>query len=189
MRERYHLHPLPTEIVDLAPHYRGFDYMVRQRYRGHQIQPRARSSTRCRKAVLPAWLIEQHGFSIVAIEADWPDASRVDRYVRHRCQHLPPPERATEFGGFFDRFGNGRVVLLGEATHGTADFYNARAAITRRGRRTYDDECFARFPTWMWRNEEVREFVEWLRAHNEAVTASSSGDWMSIHCVARSPRS
>jgi erythromycin esterase-like protein len=80
------------------------------------------------------------------------------------------------------RFGNARVVLLGEATHGTADFYNARAAITRRlieqhgfsivaveadwpnasrvdryvrhrGRGTYDEECFARFPTWMWRGD------------------------------------
>ena len=24
--------------------------------------------------------------------------------------------------------------------------------------------AFARFPTWMWRNKEVREFVDWLRA-------------------------
>src|SRR3954447_1229097 len=119
--------------------------------------------------------------------------------IRHGCEHLPAPERATEFGAFFDRFGGARVVLLGEATHGTADFYNVRAAITRRliehhgfsivaveadwpdanrvdrdvrhrGSGTYDQECFARFPTWMWRNEEVRQFVEWLRAHNEAIT-------------------
>ncbi|MBV9394444.1 MAG: DUF1236 domain-containing protein [Methylobacteriaceae bacterium] len=26
--ERYHFHPLPTEIVDIVPEYRGFDYMV-----------------------------------------------------------------------------------------------------------------------------------------------------------------
>jgi protein-L-isoaspartate(D-aspartate) O-methyltransferase len=25
---------------------------------------------------------------------------------------------------------------------------------------------FSRFPTWMWRNEEVSQFVGWLRAHN-----------------------
>ena len=24
----------------------------------------------------------------------------------------------------------------------------------------------ARFPVWMWRNEDVRAFVDWLRAHN-----------------------
>jgi protein-L-isoaspartate(D-aspartate) O-methyltransferase len=28
-------------------------------------------------------LIERHGFTIVAVEADWPDAARVDDYVRH----------------------------------------------------------------------------------------------------------
>jgi erythromycin esterase-like protein len=28
------------------------------------------------------------------------------------------------------------------------------------------ESAFARFPTWMWRNQEVLEFVEWLRAWN-----------------------
>ena len=36
------------------------------------------------------------------------------------------------FGRLFDRFADARVVLLGEATHGTSEFYRARAAITRR---------------------------------------------------------
>jgi putative phosphoribosyl transferase len=36
------------------------------------------------------------------------------------------------FGEVFDRFAQSRVVLLGEASHGTSDFYRARAAITRR---------------------------------------------------------
>src|SRR5450756_2328239 len=26
---------------------------------------------------------------------------------------------------------------------------------------------FERFPTWMWRNADVLDFVGWLRAHNE----------------------
>src|SRR5687768_3419088 len=29
-------------------------------------------------------LIEHHGFAAIAVEADWPDAMRVDRYVRYR---------------------------------------------------------------------------------------------------------
>ena len=33
------------------------------------------------------------------------------------------------FGAMFDRFGEARVVLLGEASHGTSEFYRARAAI------------------------------------------------------------
>lgn len=27
---------------------------------------------------------------------------------------------------------------------------------------------FLRFPTWMWRNRDVLDFVEWLRARNDA---------------------
>ena len=52
--------------------------------------------------------------------------------VRDQCIPLPEPEKATTFGPFFDRFAQARVVLLGEATHGTSEFYNARAAITQR---------------------------------------------------------
>ena len=36
------------------------------------------------RAAITRRLIEAHGFTIVAVEADWPDAATVDRYVRHR---------------------------------------------------------------------------------------------------------
>ena len=36
------------------------------------------------------------------------------------------------FAAMFDRFGGARVVLLGEASHGTSEFYRARAEISRR---------------------------------------------------------
>jgi protein-L-isoaspartate(D-aspartate) O-methyltransferase len=93
------------------------------------------------------------------------------------------------------RIGDARVVLLGEATHGTSEFYRMRARITRalverkgfnlvaveadwpdaaridhyvRDRELPPQEwrAFARFPTWMWRNREFQHFVDWLRAHN-----------------------
>jgi protein-L-isoaspartate(D-aspartate) O-methyltransferase len=99
------------------------------------------------------------------------------------------------FGGFFDRFARARVVLLGEASHGTSEFYRARAAITRRlieergftivaveadwpdaaslDRYVRDrpapahaEPPFQRFPTWMWRNTDVEAFIEWLRTWN-----------------------
>lgn len=99
------------------------------------------------------------------------------------------------FAAPFERFGEARVVLLGEATHGTSEFYRARAAITRalverhgfdivaveadwpdadrldrfvrhRERLISEQEAFARFPSWMWRNIEVREFIDWLHQHN-----------------------
>jgi erythromycin esterase-like protein len=123
-------------------------------------------------------------------------ASKIVRALRDTGEALPSPERADEFGSMFDRFGNARLVLLGEATHGTSEFYRARAAITRwlikhhgftivaveadwpdAGRidryvrhlqpETKREAAFARFPSWMWRNVEVREFVDWLRAENE----------------------
>ncbi len=102
------------------------------------------------------------------------------------------------FGKFFDRFADRRVVLLGEASHGTAEFYKARAAITRhlvahhgftivaveadwpdasaidrhvrrRPAREAARKPFQRFPTWMWRNTDVAAFVDWLRQHNDGV--------------------
>ncbi len=101
------------------------------------------------------------------------------------------------FAAAFDRFASARVVLLGESTHGTAEFYRARAAITRRlierngfrivaleadwpdmtavdrwARRDGSapgSDAFARFPRWMWRNEEFACFAAWLRQHNAGV--------------------
>src|SRR5438128_5718182 len=129
--------------------------------------------------------------------------------IRHACEHLPPPERADEFGQFFDRYGDAKVVLLGEATHGTSEFYRARAAISQRlierhgfsivaveadwpdatridryvrqrGAGRYDEASFARFPTWMWRNEEVAAFLEWLRAHNANLPADRRAEFRGL---------
>ena len=115
--------------------------------------------------------------------------------LRHHAEPLPDPDRAEEFGACFDRFADARVVLLGEATHGTSEFYRARAAITRRliehqgfsivavegdwpDAARIDDyarhraprprlgDPFVRFPTWMWRNAEVLAFADWLRGYN-----------------------
>lgn len=111
----------------------------------------------------------------------------------------PLPDIADpEFGGLFDRFSDAHVVLIGEASHGTSEFYRARAEITKRlitehgftivaaeadwpdaaridryvrARRdgTAGLRAFARFPTWMWRNIEVGAFVDWLHEHNAAI--------------------
>jgi erythromycin esterase-like protein len=123
----------------------------------------------------------------------------VTNTLRRHAEALPAPEQAEAFGKIFDRYGDATVVLLGEATHGTSEFYRARAAITRRlilehgfnivaVEADWPDaaridryvrhlepeqskiEAFARFPTWMWRNLEVLEFVDWLRAENEKRT-------------------
>jgi erythromycin esterase-like protein len=124
------------------------------------------------------------------------EAEELARLLHGSAEKLPPPERSTEFGTLFDRFGDARVVLLGEATHGTSEFYRARAAITQQlitahgftivaVEADWPDaaridryvrhlapadtarQAFERFPTWMWRNEEVLAFIDWLRLHNE----------------------
>jgi protein-L-isoaspartate(D-aspartate) O-methyltransferase len=100
-----------------------------------------------------------------------------------------------KFAEPFDRFASARVVLLGEASHGTSEFYRARAAITRRlvekhgfnivaveadwpdaahldryvrdrPQPQHAEPPFRRFPTWMWRNTEVEAFIEGLRDWN-----------------------
>jgi erythromycin esterase-like protein len=110
-------------------------------------------------------------------------------------EHLPAPEQP-DFSTCFDRFADARIVLLGESTHGTSQFYRARAAITRRLIERHgfnivaveadwpdaaaldglvrqlrsgssDGPTFERFPTWMWRNIEVKEFIDFLRVHND----------------------
>jgi erythromycin esterase-like protein len=45
------------------------------------------------RAALTRRLIERHGFPIVAVEADWPDAAVIDRHVRQRPDGRPQPNR------------------------------------------------------------------------------------------------
>lgn len=105
-----------------------------------------------------------------------------------------------QYDELIDGIGDARVVLLGEASHGTHEFYRERAFITRRlitekgfsgvaveadwpdayrinryvrGAGADPDsvdalEDFKRFPTWMWRNADVLDFIGWLRTHNDA---------------------
>src|SRR5205823_5196176 len=128
------------------------------------------------------------------------EAAELGRLLHRHSEPLPAPEHSEAFGGSFDRFGDARVVLLGEATHGTSEFYRTRAAITERlivdhgfnivaVEADWPDAAridryvrhlaparearpaFQRFPSWMWRNEEVLAFLDWLRLHNQRLPA------------------
>jgi len=81
------------------------------------------------RAEITRHLIANHGYTMVAVEADWPDAEAIDRYVRMR-----PGPRAN-IGG------------------------------VARGEKRF--EPFKRFPTWMWRNREMQDLVEWMREWNK----------------------
>ena len=102
---------------------------------------------------------------------------------------------AADLAPLLRRIGDSRVVLLGEASHGSSEFYRMRERISRelimhkgfnfiaiegdwpdaahidhyvRHREYAPSEwtAFARFPVWMWRNTDVHSFVVWLRSHN-----------------------
>ncbi|PWL32703.1 protein-L-isoaspartate(D-aspartate) O-methyltransferase [Marivita sp. XM-24bin2] len=121
----------------------------------------------------------------------------LSQMVAAAAEPLPDIEDPA-FGALFDRYADRRVVLLGEASHGTSEFYRARAAITRhlvehhgftivaveadwpdaaainryithQAARDFEEPAFTRFPTWMWRNTVVEGLAEWLRVHNRKV--------------------
>ncbi|HEX6732103.1 MAG TPA: erythromycin esterase family protein [Pyrinomonadaceae bacterium] len=81
------------------------------------------------RAQITKRLISEKGFTAVAVEADWPDAYRVNRYVR----------------------GASRDADAVEALSG-----------------------FKRFPSWMWRNADVLDFIGWLRTHNDDLPAAAT---------------
>ena len=120
-------------------------------------------------------------------------------FVREIAQPLSGD--AKDYDALLELIGDARIVLLGEASHGTHEFYSERAKITKRliaeknftvlaieadwpdaarvhryvrGSRADKNASealsgFRRFPTWMWRNTVVVEFVEWLREFNKDV--------------------
>jgi erythromycin esterase-like protein/predicted phosphoribosyltransferase len=117
-----------------------------------------------------------------------------------RAEALPVEDGVPSDEALFALVGDAHFVLIGEASHGTHEFYAARAHMTRRlieekgfcavaaeadwpdayrvnrfvrGRSSDDAAAeealrgFERFPTWMWRNTAVLDFVGWLREHND----------------------
>ncbi|MDH5621406.1 MAG: protein-L-isoaspartate(D-aspartate) O-methyltransferase [Gammaproteobacteria bacterium] len=132
--------------------------------------------------------------------------SELENLIRDNCDPFTSVETA-DLEPLLERIGRSDVVLIGEASHGTSEFYKLRSRITRelivkknfnfvaiegdwpdaaridhfvRHFDTPPSEwtAFARFPTWMWRNDDVREFVDWLRIHN---TDKHADDRVAFH--------
>lgn len=127
-----------------------------------------------------------------------PDKPTGDRALSRLIGEAAEPLTDLEehsIAALIERIGNARLVLLGESTHGTSEFYRMRARISQaliercgfnfvaveadwpdamwlnhyaanQPHSKVEFTPFSRFPTWMWRNTDVSEFVEWLRAHN-----------------------
>lgn len=113
-----------------------------------------------------------------------------------------PLDGPADLDPLVERIGDAPIVQIGEASHGTADFYRRRADITRRlieegrihfiavegdwpdceavsrwlvadpgspeaaGDARHVLRTFQRWPTWMWANEEVADFLDWLAERN-----------------------
>src|SRR5687768_16863113 len=121
-------------------------------------------------------------------------ARELPELIRANAEPLPDIDD-DRFAAFFDRYGDARVVCLGEASHGTSEFYRARAEISKRliahhgfnivaveadwpdaatidryvrhrQPREGEQKAFERFPNWMWLNREVDSFIRWIRRHN-----------------------
>ncbi len=121
--------------------------------------------------------------------------------IYQSSEHFARIDRV-KLDNLLERIGDSRVVLLGEASHGTAEFYEMRARITQEliekkgftiiaAEADWPDAAhldhyihgtepdpllenkpFSRFPTWMWANHSVLAFSHWLKAHNEKMTSA-----------------
>ncbi len=186
---------------------------------GHLVIPvgQADAQTLCKVTRLDQTRYEEENLGAVRFvpligEQGWQENGRraASNHVPGTSRSLSLPEMIAEageelpafddpaFGRLFDRFADRRVVLLGEASHGTSEFYQARDAITRhliahqgftivaveadwpdaasldryarhRPRRERAEPPFQRFPTWMWRNTDVQALIEWLHRHNGGI--------------------
>ena len=131
----------------------------------------------------------------------------VSQLIARQAETFDAIDRAN-LDGLMHRIGDARVVLLGEASHGTSEFYRMRARITQElitqkgfniiglesdwpDTSLVDQQvrgwqgaplrtpAFSRFPTWMWRNREMQEFIHWLAQHNQKFEAFE--DRVGIH--------
>jgi len=122
------------------------------------------------------------------------ERAEVVQLVAKKAEPFYEIEKAS-LDGLLSRIGDARIVLLGESTHGTSEFYQMRKKITqelilKKGfscvaleadwpdveqlnrfirhlpHGLIEKKAFKRFPGWMWKNEEFHSFVTWLRHYN-----------------------
>jgi len=125
------------------------------------------------------------------------EGKRLEHLIEEGCEPFEEVAHAP-LDELMARIGEARIVLLGESTHGTSEFYRMRARITEalvarkgfnilaleadwpdaaaidqrvRTRPTTPlrEPMFSRFPTWMWRNREMAALVDWIERRNKAL--------------------
>lgn len=185
---------MPSPFLAVGESYWDFAQVTDDEVRALLATPTAAPAAAARPPVAPA-----------------SPAGRV-RAAAVRADRGVPPLRE-----LLDLVGDARVVMIGESTHGSHEFYAARAEMTKalvehKGFRAVAAEAdwpdayranryargadpdrtaeealrgFQRFPSWMWRNTVVRDFVEWLRERNQRAADDPVGfyglDLYSLH--------
>ena len=124
----------------------------------------------------------------------------MEQSLEDAVKEFAQPFNANEdLSRIIEAIGEAKIVMLGEASHGTSEFYTVRAELSKRlikekgfsliavegdwpsaqqvnryikGRTDNEKDAhevvkaFTRWPTWMWANEEIAEFIHWLKMHN-----------------------
>jgi len=130
-----------------------------------------------------------------------PTPRRADDLAADEVRALARPlTTIADLDPLLERARSARYVCIGEASHGTHEYYQWRAELSRRlieeqgfrwigvegdwpdcwrinrwvrGLEHQDLDArgvlarFERWPTWMWANAEVADFLDWLRGWNE----------------------
>ncbi len=118
-------------------------------------------------------------------------------YAKALMKITSPLKSEADLSPLIDQISQSKIVMLGESTHGTNEFYRWRNFISREliakhgfnfvavegdwppcqalsqfvTHQTEEDSLgslahFTRWPTWMWANTEIQDFIEWMRTHN-----------------------
>ncbi|ALJ01257.1 protein-L-isoaspartate O-methyltransferase [Rufibacter tibetensis] len=122
----------------------------------------------------------------------------MDQDTGFLTQGVYPLQNVRDLDPIINEIGNSQYVLIGEASHGTSEYYTWRADLSKRliqekgftliavegdwpssyslnqyvqgrqgGTAQQALQSFRRWPTWMWANQEVASFSEWLRQYNQ----------------------
>jgi len=92
------------------------------------------------RAEISKQLIQQKGFNAIAVEADWPSAYKINKFVK----------------GFIHSTRDARSRLR-QGFDGQAGCADSKESLSD----------FKRFPTWMWANKEILELINWMYKYNQ----------------------
>jgi len=166
--------------------------------------------------LLPAFLGAFLFFSCQKEKASDPVDSGIEAQVAHLRQVLhplptAPLDWADDALAFLDPSAQASVVALGEATHGTAEFFEAkfrifRYLVERHGFKTFAfeadfgeslliDQAIQEGRTadieplmgevmhfWTWRTEEVRQLLEWMSEYNRGKAPAEKIHYVGVDC-------